>query len=244
MKQSVWFGLGSVALLLLLLAPLFAQPGPGGDGPVGPVGPPDENADEGKGEAEQGPGWKDLPSYSGPLGRVAEYLPHDACERCFTIPNYDEYAIYEYAESDVPDGALIISRDIPNPAPAVMERADYDPAIGGYYDPETGERVWFIGTQAIVGPTDEGQWSPALPVSTIELKRIKARHMLEILDIEGVHAFGIGQAGFAVDLESKFKENRQLIPEKLEGIPVKVDIVDDLGAVRGGLLVLGALEEE
>ena len=232
MKRA-WFGLGSVALLLMLMAPLFAQPGPGGDGPVGPVGTTDENADEGKGEEDQVPGWKDLTGYSGPLGRVDEYLPHEACEMCFTIPNYDKYSIYEYAESDMPDGAIIISRQIPNPAPEVMERDDYDPEIGGYYDPETGERVWFIGTLAIVGPTDEEKWSPALPVSTIEMKRIKARHMIEIMDIEGVNAFGIGTEGFEVDLESKFKENRKLIPEKLEGIPVKVEIVDGLGAVLG-----------
>jgi hypothetical protein len=48
-----------------------------------------------------------------------------------------------------------------------------------------------------------------------------------------VNAFGIGKEGFEVDLESKFEENRKLIPEKLEGIHVKVEIVDDLGAVLG-----------
>ena len=152
---------------------------------------------------------------------------------CFTLPNYSPYQIHEYVESDVPDGAITIPREIPNPAPEIKERPDYDPEIGGYYDPETGERVWFLGTQEIVGPTDEEKWSPDLPVSTIEMKRIQARHMIEIMDIEGVNAFGIGKEGFEVDLESKFKENRKLIPDTLEGIPVKVEIVDGLGAVLG-----------
>ena len=234
--RHAWSGLGSALLLLIFLTPLSAQADDllegTGDG-IGPVGNVEDSTQDEPDPADVTPGWKDLTGYSGPLGRVDEYLPHEACEMCFTIPNYDKYSIYEYAESDMPDGAIIISREIPNPAPEVMERDDYDPEIGGYYDPETGERVWFIGTLAIVGPTDEEKWSPALPVSTIEMKRIKARHMIEIMDIEGVNAFGIGTEGFEVDLESKFKENRKLIPEKLEGIPVKVEIVDGLGAVLG-----------
>ena len=228
MKRA-WFGLGSVALLLMLMAPLFAQPGPGGDGPVGPVGTTDENADEGKGEEDQVPGWEDLNEEEwGPLGRVDEYMPHEACDMCFTIPNYDEYSIYEYAESDVEDEAIIISRQIPNPAPEIVERDDYDPEIGGYYDPETDERVWFIGKQEIVGPTDEEKWSPALPVSTIEMKRIQARHMDRIMSIPGVHGFGIGTKGFTVDLLFKFKENLERIPDNLEGIPLEVNLTKGL----------------
>ena len=197
----------------------------GTDTTPGPVGVVDETEAPDELEETVMPGWKDLPSYSGPQGRVDEYLPHEACDMCFTLPNYDAYSIYEYAKSDVADGAIIIPRQIPNPAPEVMERDDYDPEIGGYYDPETGERVWFIGTQEIVGPTDEEKWSPDLPVSTIEMKRIKARHMDEILGIEGVTGFGIGTHGFVVDVLSYSKESIDLIPDHLEGIPVKVEIV-------------------
>ena len=181
-----------------------------------------------KGDPEERiPDWEDLPGYSGPLGRVEEYRPHEACDMCFTLPNYDAYSIYEYAKSDVEDGAIIIPREIPSPAPEVMERSDYDPEIGGYYDPETGERVWFIGTQEIVGPTDEEKWSPDLPVSTIEAKRIKARHLDAIMGIEGVDSFGIGTHGFVVGLLSHYEEESlDFIPDALEGVPVDVQLAE------------------
>ena len=226
-----WFGISGALLVLIFLTPLSAQMGdllsgtdPGST--PGPVGVVDEPVAPDELDETGSPGWEDLPSYSGPKGRVDEYLPHEACDMCFTLPNYDEHSIYEYAESDVADGAIIISREIPNPAPEIREREDYDPEIGGYYDPETGERVWFIGTQEIVGPTDEEKWSPDLPVSTIEMKRIKARHLDEILSIEGVTSFGIGTHGFVVEVLSHYEESLDLIPDALKGIPVDARLTE------------------
>lgn len=203
-----WFGIGSVFLLLVLMPrPMWGRGNddlmtPGGDGPVGNAEGDDRST------ADVPPGWEDLSGYQGPLGRVDEYLPHDACESCFTLPNYDEYFVYEYALSDVKDGAIILTRDIPNPAPEVTEMEDYDPTIGGYIDPDTNERVWFIGTQEIVGPTDEEKWSPALPVSTIEMKRIQARYLDTLLSIPGVSLFGIGPKGFVVYLLAHHAEQQ------------------------------------
>lgn len=176
------------------------------------------------------PDWKDLDEDTwGPLGRVDNYLPHEACDMCFTMPEYNEYQIYEYVKSsDVPDGAIIIPRMIPNPAPEIKEREDYDPDTGGYYDEEDGEWTWYIGDQGFVGPTDEEKWSPNLPVSTIEMKRIQARHTSRIMGIHGVHGFGIGTEGFVVDLLSRHKDNRKLIPDTLEGIPVEVRLTSGL----------------
>ena len=193
-----------------------------GDDNVGPVGTTDEEAG-GTDPEERIPGWEDLAEDTwGPAGRTEEYLAHDACDLCFTLPNYSPYTINEYVESDVEGGAVIIMREIPNPAPEIQAREDYDPEIGGYYDPETGERVWFIGNMAVVGPTDEEKWSPDLPVSTIEMKRIKARHLARILSIEGVNSFGIGKSGFVVGVDPVFSENQALVPTELEGIPVTV----------------------
>ncbi len=204
---------------------------------VGPVETTTEEGTDETGPEEQISGWEDLnEEVWGPAARTEEYLPHDACDRCFTLPNYSPYQINEYVESDVEGGAIIIAREIPNPAPEVMEREDYDPEIGGYYDPETGERVWFIGKQEIVGPTDEEKWSPHLPVSTIEMKRIKARHLDKIFSIPGVNSFGIGTHGFVVGVSPHTPESRDLVPEVLEGIPVQV--------TTRGLAVLHGHEEE
>ena len=86
--------------------------------------------------------------------------------------------------------------------------------------------LWFIGTRGIVGPTDEEKRSSDRPVSTIEMKRIQARHMDEILSIPGVHRFDIGTKGFTVGLLLPHRENRPLIPRFLEGIPVEVKITE------------------
>ena len=214
--QRLRDSLGSVVFLVMFVIPLLAMDeisagaaatGPGGT-PAAPARTPDwEDLDEGQ--------W-------GPAARTEEYLPHEACDLCFTLPNYNQYQIHEYVESDVAGGAIIVGREIPNPAPEIMAREDYDPEIGGYYDPETGERVWFIGTQDIVGPTDEEKWSDDLPVSTIEMKRIKARHLHRIFSIEGVNSFGIGTQGFVVGLSPHVPENKTLVPKELEGIPVEV----------------------
>lgn len=171
------------------------------------------------------PAWKDLNEETwGPAARTEEYLPHKACDMCFTLPNYSPYTVNEYVESDVEDGAIIIMREIPNPAPEIMARADYDPEIGGYYDPDTGARVWFVGTDAFTGPTDEEKWSSHLPVSTIEMKRIKARHLDRIFSIEGVNSFGIGAHGFVVGVSPHTPESHAVVPKDLEGIPVEVRI--------------------
>ena len=234
-----WFGIGSVFLLLVLMTPrlMWGQGNddvmtPGGDGPVGNA----EGDDRSTPDLEDvTPGWEDLSGYQGPLGRVDEYLPHDACESCFTLPNYDEYSVYEYALSDVEDGAIILTRDIPNPAPEVTEMEGYDPTFGGYIDPDTNERVWFIGTQEIVGPTDEEKWSPDLPVSTIEMKRIQARYLDTLLSIPGVSIFGIGPKGFVVYLLSHHAdESRARIPLTLDGVRVDVELTTEEAAfVRG-----------
>lgn len=229
-----WVGIGSVFLFLVVMTPRplwgqgdedFMPPGDGGSGSMGPVGNTDATADT---DTEPtGPDWEDLSGYVGPLGRVDEYLPHEACDGCFTLPNYDPYSIYEYVDADVGDGAIIIPREIPNPAPSVMKADDYDSTIGGYIDPDTDERVWYVGTQEFVGPTDEEKWSPDLPVSTIEMKRIQARHMDTILGIPGVTSFGIGTAGFVVYLQSAYKEDSyDRIPSNLEGVPVEIEVTD------------------
>ncbi len=218
--------MGAVGVLLFL-SPLSAQIDDLLDGmedDIGPVGETDDGV-QADPEEERIPGWEDLDADTwGPAARTEEYLPHEACDMCFTLPNYSPYTVNEYVESDVEDGAIIIMREIPNPAPEIMEREDSDPEIGGFYDSDTGERVWFIGKDAITGPTDEEKWSPHLPVSTIEMKRIKARHLDRIFRIEGVNSFGIGTHGFVVGLSPHVPENRALIPDELEGIPVTVKI--------------------
>ena len=96
--------------------------------------------------------------------------------------------------------------------------------------------IWFIGTQDLVGPTDEEKWSPAPPMSTIEMKHIRARHINEIMSIPGVQRFDIGTKGFTVEILLPWKENRTLIPRVLEGIPVEVKITEDMygyGDARG-----------
>ena len=64
-KKSLWYALGGTVLMLVLvlLAPLPAQMGDlldGTEGEIGPVGTTDGNADEGKDEEDQVPGWEDL----------------------------------------------------------------------------------------------------------------------------------------------------------------------------------------
>lgn len=195
-----------------------------GDNNVGPVGTTTEEGAGGTGPEERIPGWEDLnEEVWGPAARAEEYLPHEACDMCFTLPNYSPYQVREYVKSDVPDGAIIVTRRIPNPAPEIQAREDYDPEIGGYLDPETGERIWFIGTRGVLGPTDEEKWSPDLPVSTIEMKRIKARHLHRISSMEGVTTFGIGTHGFVIGLSPHVSREDVNIPDTIEGIPVTVE---------------------
>ena len=221
MQTSCSWLTNALIVILLTVGPAHPDDLFAGEDRGGPGGSVEE---EGTGDEDPVSGWTDLDEEVwGPAARTEEYLPHAACDRCFTLPNYSPYTINEYVTSDVADGAIIIMREIPNPAPEIKARADYDPKIGGYYDPDTGERVWFIGTMAVTGPTDEEKWSPDLPVSTIEMKRIKARHLNRVLSIEGVNSFGIGTHGFVVGLSPHVPENKALIPTELEGIPVTVE---------------------
>ena len=92
---------------------------------VGPVGTTTEEGADGTDPEERIPGWEDLnKEVWGPAARTEEYLPHKACDMCFTLPNYSPYQINEYVESDVEYGAIIIRREFPNPAPEIMERED------------------------------------------------------------------------------------------------------------------------
>ena len=213
------FGIGSALLLLIFLAPLSAQvddllEGTGDD--IGPVGNVEDDTQDGPTPEEVTPGWKDLEGY-GLKGQVSEREPHDACELCFTVPGgLNEYQIYEYMETDGPEGAVIVSRMIPNPAPEITD--------SDRIDEETGERVWYIGTQAYLGPTDEEKWAEDAPLSTIELMRIQRRHRTEVMTIPGVMSYGIGGSGFLVTLRLGYAEHIDLIPDALEGVPVDVEI--------------------
>ena len=96
--------------VLLFLSPLAAQMG------ELLIGVADEAAASDEPDETVIPGWEDLNEGTwGPAARVDEYLPHEACDSCFTLPNYSPYTINEYVESDVEEGVLIILREIPNP---------------------------------------------------------------------------------------------------------------------------------
>ncbi len=226
--RHAWFGIGSALLLLIFLAPLSAQmddllEGTGDE--IGPVGETDAGTQYETDPEEVTPGWKDLEGY-GLKGLVAEREPHEACELCFTVPGgLNEYQIYEYMETDGPEGTRIISRMIPNPVPPqvneIREKVDAE-----------GEEIWYIGTQGYVGPTDEEKWADDAPLSTIELMRIQERHHNEVMTIPGVMSYGIGGAGFLVTLDPEYAENIDLIPSTLEGVPVEVEI-DEGGETVG-----------
>ena len=152
----------------------------------------------------------------GPLGRVDERLPHPECDTCFTVPDISDYQVFE--EITTADRAIILPRMIPNPAPIQANE------IRARYDEETGEDIWYIGTQAFIGPTDEDYWSDEAPLPTIELQRIQMRHLDTILSIPGVHGFGIGPAGFVVSLTPDKALNAEEIPLALENVPVEVEV--------------------
>ncbi len=221
MKISLSWLAGALVVISLtvgtaLTADLFE-----GDDDVGSVGTTTEEGTDETDPEERTPGWEDL-SYPqwGLAGLASERDPHDACEMCFTVPKVDEYQICEYVETDGPE-ATIISRRIPNPAPLRVNE------IREEVDGETGERVWYIGTQAFVGPTDEEPWSEEIPLPYIELKRIRRRHDAAIFRIPGVHGFGIGEHGFHVALLPEYADNADLVPTAIEGVPVVVDIEEE-----------------
>ncbi|HEV8716834.1 MAG TPA: hypothetical protein VGX03_28950 [Candidatus Binatia bacterium] len=139
-------------------------------------------------------------------------LPHPACPTCYTYAG--SYQVYE----DVPGVAPplgILSRDIPNPAPGYPQ---------GVQVRKDGEKLWYIGTEMRLGPTDEEPVSPSLPIPLIAVKRIQVRHEREIMSIAGVHSFGIGARGFIVGLLPAHRENQSQLPRDLDGVPVEIEV--------------------
>ena len=151
-------------------------------------------------------------------------LAHPKCPNCFRIDKKREvirngvpeeaprYGIYE----EVPSTDVILTRDIPDPAP--LEPGEVRPQV----HPKTGEPLWYKGRQAFVGPTDEEIVSKDIPHRKIDLMRIQARNKQRILSTLGVHSFGIGGEGFIIKTNPEDRENINEIPSSLEEIPVTV----------------------
>ena len=128
------------------------------------------------------------------------------------------YQVYEYVEGDDLE-AVILSRRVPNPAP--LEEGEVRATVD-----EGGEPIWYIGTQGVVGPTDDERLSDAIALSYIEMRRIQESHQHTILSLEGVHGIGIEEDGFVVEMLPSHTNLRATIPTTLEGVPVRVDISD------------------
>ena len=212
-----FWSLGFVVVVFLTASMVVHAQFDDDTGPVGRVDDGDSSPPPGP-TSEPFPGDEDTQQYPGPLGRVDERLPHPECGTCFTVPILDEYQIFEKVETD--DGEIIISRLVPNPTPIHANE------IRERYDEETGEDIWYIGTQAYVGPTDEDYWSDEAPLPTIELKRIHAKYEKDIMTVPGVHGFGIGPAGFVVSITPEHALNAEKISLSLDGIPVEVEVMD------------------
>lgn len=149
---------------------------------------------------------------SPPLVPPYPKVPHPACPHCFTYDCPECYTIFE----EVPGTGIILTRQLPNPAPQLPE--------GVRMQDNAGRPIWYIGRQPYVGPTDEEPFSQELPIPLIELKRIQARHRHKIFSIPGVHGFGIGAKGFVVFLDPAQRNGASRIPTALEGVPVTVEI--------------------
>ena len=104
-------------------------------------------------------------------------LPHPACPTCYFYKG--SYQVYEDVPG-VPPPRGILSRDIPNPAPGYPQ---------GVQRNARGEPTYYVGTQMMIGPTDEAPVSPTLPHSLIALQRIQVRHEHKVMTIPGVHGF-------------------------------------------------------
>ena len=190
------------------------------DDDTGPVG----RVDDGDSSPPPGPtsglfpGDEDTQEYPGPIGRVAERLLHPECDTCFTVSGLGEERYQIFEQLDMGGEEFLVPRMVPNPAPLrgneIRER----------YDEETGEDIWYIGHQAFIGPTDDEQWTDALPYSRIELQRIQMDYQEEIMGIVGVHRFGLSPDGFSVGLDPVHTENLSQIPTFIEDIPVEVEI--------------------
>lgn len=141
-------------------------------------------------------------------------VAHPACPDCFKHVCAGCSMVFE----EVPGTGVIITREIPNPAPLEPDERRLE------VDLETGLPVWYIGHQPYIGPTDEEPFSDEFPIPKIVLKRIQARHRTELASIPGVHAFGIGAKGFLVFLDPQYPENEALIPKTIEKVPVEVQL--------------------
>ena len=224
--------ISTLVLALFLWSPLSAQMGDdlldGTDGKNGPVGGVDDETDEpdpADDAAPVAPGAEAFAPYPGPLGRVDDRLPHGACATCFTVPGLGDGRYQIFERLDVNGEEVLIQRMIPNPSPAIVNEA-----VEEERDEETGERIWYIGDQGFVGPTDEERWAATAPLSTIALKRIQMRHLSSIMSITGVHQFGIGTTGFVVGLHPEHALNTDRIPLSLDGVPVTVELIDPIQA--------------
>lgn len=208
-----------VVLFALLCFPaiLFAESsidGPSGSGSVGVT----DSGDSEAGRPTE-PGAEEFSPAPGLLGRVDDRDPHPACETCFTVPGVgDGYAVFE--RLGLGDDEILLPRRIPNPAP--VQDSERRPLV----DEETGEDIWYIGTQGFIGPTDEDYWSEGAPRPTIALKRIQMRHVDAILGIPGVHAFGIGPLGFVVQIDPIDADQAEAVPSMIENVPVTVELTE------------------
>lgn len=138
-------------------------------------------------------------------------VPHPACPHCFKELCDSCYGIFE----EVPGTGIIISRQIPDPAPGRPKGVQFD---------KDGQPMYYIGDQPIIGQIDEEPVSQDLPIPLIELKRIQARHQGKIFGIGGVYGFGIGAKGFVVMLRSEARDKVSKFPKTLEGVPVEIEI--------------------
>lgn len=187
-----------------------------GDDDTSPVGSVDDNTDS---DGLTEPGEEDFSPAPGLLGRVDDREPHPACDTCFTVPGIgDGYAVFE--RLGLGDNEVLLPRRIPNPA--LQGEGEVRPTV----DEETGEDIWYIGTQGFIGPTDEERWSEGAPLPTIALKRIQMRHVDAILSIPGVHAFGIGPSGFVVQLDPIEADQADMVPLTIENVPVEVELTE------------------
>lgn len=184
--------------------------------------PPVSNVnEEGDTDISLWDGITNLDEYPGPLGRVDERIPDPECPRCFTAPGFSGSQQYQIFESIVVnEREHIVAREIPNPAP--LKEGEVRETV----DEDTGEPIWYIGTQAYIGPTDEEPFSEHHGNrSKIDMLRIKFRNEDRIFAIPGVHSFGIGTKGFEVSIRGEqATEHKAKIPATIEGVPVEVTV--------------------
>ena len=176
------------------------------------------NTGAGEGPPGAGPGDDLLPPidspYTGPLGRVDDREPHEACDTCFTVPGMGEgYTIWESVRVGE-DSEFLILRYLANPAPLEdgAERPMFD---------EAGEPLWYVGTQAHSGPQDTALLGDT-GFTLIEVKRVRHRHEPALMAIPGVRGVGISINGISVAVAPG--TDTADIPPDIEGIPTDIRI--------------------